>query len=325
MQRRTFMVLVGGAAGWPFATRAQQKRVPVIGYLGLGSPGPFAPLITAFHRGLSDTGYVEGRNVTLEYRWAEDHEDRLAALAADLAGRNVDVLATSGGTLAAMAAKTATSTIPIVFEMGADPVASGLVASLGRPGGNLTGVSILTADLNPKRFELLSELVPRAGIAVLVNPKNAGADRIVRDMQEVARGKSVRLHIHKASGEGEFDTAFASLDPMQVGALLVANDPVFFSHREQLVLLAARYAIPTMYEWREFAEVGGLISYGARLADMNRQKGAYVGRVLAGTKPADLPIVQPTKFDLVINMKTAKTLGLTVPQSLLAHADEVIE
>jgi putative ABC transport system substrate-binding protein len=208
MRRRDLLILGGAAGALPLAARAQQKAMPVIGYLGLASPGPFAPLIAAFHRGLNDTGYIERKNVTLEYRWAEGHEDRLAALAADLVDRKVDVLATSGGTLAAMAAKTATSTIPIVFEVGADPVASGLVASLGRPGGNLTGVSILTADLNPKRFELLSELVPQARvIAVLVNPKNFGADRILRDVQEAARAKSVQLHIGKASGEVEFETA----------------------------------------------------------------------------------------------------------------------
>jgi len=264
--------------------------------------------------------------VAVEYRWAEGHEDRLAALAADLVTRKVDVIATSGGTLAAMAAKNATSTIPIIFEVGADPVASGLVASYSRPGGNMTGVSILTADLNPKRFELLSELLPHAtAIAILVNPKNFGAGRIEADLQEAARAKSLSLHILKAVGEHEFDGAFATLTQSRAGGLLIANDPVFFSRRAQLVLLAARYAIPTMYEWREFTEIGGLISYGTTLADMNRRKGTYVGRILAGTKPVDLPIVQPTKFELVINLKTARALGLTVPQTLLARADEVIE
>jgi putative ABC transport system substrate-binding protein len=327
MRRRELILgLSGAAASFPFAAGGQQKTMPVIGYLSLAAPGPFAPLTAAFRRGLNDTGYIEGRNVTLEYRWADGHEDRLTALAADLVSRKVDVLTTFGGIRAVMAAKTATSTIPIVFEVGADPVAYGLVASIARPGGNLTGVSILTADLNPKRFALLSELIPRArAIAVLVNAGNAGAGRIVTDMQQAGRANRVLLHILSVVGTQEFDSAFASLAQLQADALLVANDPVFFGRRDELVALAARHAIPAMYEWREFAEIGGLISYGTSIAGMYREKGRYVGRVLAGAKPADMPIQQPTKFELVINLKTAKSLGLTVPESLLARADEVIE
>jgi putative ABC transport system substrate-binding protein len=325
MRRRAFLAAMGGAALVPLAGGAQQKRVPVVGYLALTSPGPFAPMLAAFHEGLAEIGFVEGRDVAFQYRWAEGRSDRLPALAADLVAHKVDLIATHGGVLAARAAKEATSTIPIVFETGTDPVAEGLVASMARPGGNLTGVSILTSELNPKRFELLSEMVPEAKvIAILVNPKNASADRVVSDVQKVAQPRGVRIEVVRATFEPEYDPAVAQARA-KAGALLVANDPVFFSRHAQLVALAARHAIPAVYEWREFVEAGGLMSYGTSVAGMHREKGRYVGRVLAGANPADLPVSQPIKFELVINLKTAKALGLTVPQSLFARADEVIE
>ncbi len=324
MRRREVMLLLGGAMAAARALRAQQKAIPVIGYLSSESPGPSAPLVAAFHQGLSETGYVGGQNVAIEYRWAEGSYDRLPGLAADLVGRKVDVILT-GGTPSALAAKSATSTIPVVFIVG-DAVAAGLVPSLARPGGNLTGVSMLTFELMPKRLELLSELVPQAVvIALLVNPNSPAAERIMRDVQEAARAKGVQLHILKAGTEGEIDAAFASLVQLQAGALLVGTDPFFNSRREQLVALASRHAVPANYEWREFAAAGGLISYGPSLRANNRQVGIYVGKILKGAKPADLPVQQPTTFELVVNLNTAKALGLTVPPSILARADEVIE
>jgi putative ABC transport system substrate-binding protein len=325
MRRRELMLLFGGAMTVARALRAQRKATPVIGFLGSTSPGPNALNVAAFHQGLSETGYVEGQNLAIEYRWAEGRYDRLPALAADLVGRKVDVITASGGTPSLRAAKDATSTIAIVF-IGGDPVGEGLVASLARPGGNLTGVSILAAELMPKRLELLSELVPQAGaIALLVNPNNGAAERIIRDVQEAAVAKGVQLHILKAGVEDEFEAAFALLIQLRAGALLVANDPFFFSRREQLVSLAARRAVPAIYELREFAAAGGLISYGTSLTGVYRQAGIYAGKILKGTKPADLPVQQPAKFELVINLKTANGLGLAVPQSILARADEVIE
>jgi putative ABC transport system substrate-binding protein len=323
MKRREFIGIAGGAAAWPLAARGQQKAMPVIGFLSLASPGSFSSNLAAFREGLKETGYIEGQNVVLEYRWADGREDRLPALAAELVGRKVDVIATSGGSRVALAAKSVTSTIPIVFEVGADPVVSGLVASLARPGGNLTGISIMTGDLNPKRFELLSELVPTAKlIAVLVNPQNLGAERVIREVQEAGRAKGVPVQVLRAGSSEDFEPVFSLL---QAGALLVGNDAVFFSRRSELVALAARYAVPAMYEWREFVTAGGLISYGSSVTALFRQEATYVGRILAGAEPADLPVQQPTKFELVINLKAAKALGLTVPQSLLARADEVIE
>jgi putative ABC transport system substrate-binding protein len=325
MRRRELLLFLGGAMTAARALRAQQKAMPVIGYLGNISPGAAAPYLAAFHQGLSETGYVEGQSLAIEYRWAEGGYDRLPALAADLVARKVDVVVASA-TPGIAAAKGATSTIPIVFLGGGDLVAEGLVASLARPGGNLTGISIFGNELNPKRLDLLSELVPHAGvIALLVNPNNSNAGRTVKDVQEVARAKGVQLHILKAGTESEIDAAFVTFVQLHAGALVVGSDPFFNSRREQLVALAARHAVPAIYEWREFAEAGGLINYGPSLTGTWRQVGVYVGRILAGAKPADLPIQQPTTFELVINLKTAKALGLAVPPSILARADAVIE
>ena len=325
MKRRDFIILLAGAmGGWASALRAQQKTMPVIGFLGSTSRG--APFVAAFLEGLAETGYVEGQNAAIEYRWAEGRYDRLPALAAELVKRRVDVIVTQGGIPATRAAKSATSTIPIVFAVGTDPVGDGLVASLARPGGNLTGVTFMMTELMPKRLELLSELVPEAGmIALLVNPKNEDAERTMRDVQEAARVKGVQLLILKAGTESEIDAAFAYFVQLHAGALLVGHDPFFFSRREQLVALASRNAVPAIYENRGYVVAGGLISYGTSLAAANRLAGIYVGKILKGAKPADLPVQQPTRFELVINFKTAKALGLTVPPSILARADEVIE
>src|SRR5437763_8670254 len=329
MRRRELIFLLGGAAtAWPLAARGQQKAMPVIGYLHTGSPDSNSPLMAAFRQGLSETAYVEGQNLAIEYRWAEGSYDRLPAMAAELVGRKVDLIVAPGATPAALAAKNATSTIPIVFRTG-DPVADGLVASLARPDGNLTGVGILGGELTPKRLELLSELVPQAKvIALLVNPNNAGTERIkriIRDTEEAARAKGVQLPILKAGTESEIDAAFASLVQLHAGALLVAADPFLSSRREQLVALASRHAVPAIYAWREFVAAGGLISYGASLTAVFREIGIYAGKILKGAKPADLPVQQPTKFELVVNLKAAKALGLTLPQSMLMRADEVIE
>jgi len=296
----------------------------VVGFLNSTSLEGWAPFVAAFRQGLKETGYVEGQNVAIEYRWAEGHYDQLPALAADLVSLKVDLIMAQSPP-SALAAKSATSTIPIVFRGGADPVGDGLVASLARPGGNLTGVSIAD-DLTAKRFELLSELVPRAEvIALLVNPNNATAERVIRDVQKAARAKGLQLHVLKASSESEIDTAFATLVQVHAGALVVAADPFLSSRREQLVMLASRRAVPSIYAWREFAASGGLISYGPSLISAFRLVGVYAGKVLKGAKPADLPVQQSTTFELVINLKTAKALGLTVPRSMLTRADEVIE
>ena len=326
MRRRDFIkAIAGSAAAWPRAARAQQPGMPVVGFLGTRASGDDPQLLTAFRRGLNEAGYVEGRNVAVEYRFAENQYDRLAALAADLVRRQVALIAANG--VAAQAAKAATATIPIVFIAGFDPVEVGLVASLNRPGGNITGVSILDVELGPKRLELLRELVPAASmIAVLVNPTDpARAETTLRQLQAAAHSLGLQLHALNAGTEGEIDAAFATLVQLRVGALLVASDSFFTSRRVQLVTLSTRHAIPTMYSIRQFAEVGGLMSYGTSLLDVYRQVGVYTGRILKGEKPADLPVQQPTRFELVINLKTAKALGLTVPPSILARADEVVE
>jgi putative ABC transport system substrate-binding protein len=322
--RREFFALLGGGAAWPVAARAQQ-RLPVVGFLNAGSPIPYAKQVSAFEQGLGETGYIKGRNVLIEYRWAEGHNDRLPMLAADLVQRQVAVIAAT--TLpAAPAAKAATATIPIVLLIGGDPVELGLVDSMSRPGGNITGVAVLNVDLIAKRLELLHELVPTTGTAaVLLNPNSAYSKPEAAHVQAAALSAQLQVLLLKATKETEIDSAFANLVQQKVGALIVSADPFFTSRREQLVALAARYRIPTIYQWRDFPEAGGLVSYGADHIDIYRQTGIYVGRVLGGTKPTDLPIVQPTKFELVLNLKTAKALGLAVPQSILLRADEVIE
>ena len=322
MRRRDLPLIVTTIMMGGRAVRAQQKVMPVIGYLVPAGGG--APNLAAFRWGLSETGYVPGQNVTIEYRSAEGSYDRLPALADDLVGRRVDLIV-AVGTTSALAAKNATSTIPIVFS-GSDPVAGGLVAGLAHPGGNLTGFSVLVTELISKRFELLSELVPQARvIALLVNPNSAVAERQTRTAQEAARTKGVQLVILKASVESDIDTAFGSLAQLQAGAIVVGADPFFDSRLEQIVALASHSGVPAIYEWPEFSAAGGLISYGPSLTGVLRQLGIYAGKILKGAKPADLPVQQPTTFELVVNLKTAKELGLTVPPSILARADEVIE
>jgi len=325
VKRRDLLAIVAGAAvTWPLAGLAQ-KGMPVIGYLTAGSPA-LNPTEGPIHQGLSETGYFEGQNVAFEYRWAEGHYDRLPALAADLVGRKVDLIMTSGGTPAALAAQSATSTIPIVFANVGDPVGAGLVASLARPGGNLTGFSVVAVELTGKRLELVSELVPQLGVfAFLANPNNPIAEPTILAVQEAARIKALQLEILKASTESDIDAAFATLVQLHAGALLVNGDAFFFSRREQLVALASHHGVPTIYESREYAASGGLISYGTNLNAVLRQAGIYAGRILNGAKPADLPVQQPTTFELVVNLKTARALGLTIPQSILIRADEVIE
>jgi putative ABC transport system substrate-binding protein len=324
MNRRAFIAGLGGAAAWPLVARGQQPTMPVIGYLDATQPS--YAFIAPFKQGLSETGYVEGRNVAIEYRWAEGKYDRLPALAADLVRSQVTVIAACATSAPGLAAKAATSTIPIVFQTGSDPVKDGLVASMNRPGSNVTGVSRLAVNIEPKRLELLRELSPEATvIGLLVNPTNPRSELVVKQTEEAARALGLGLHVLKVSTEGELDSVFASLVQLGVSALLVAQEPSYFRWHEQIIALAARHAIPATYGQRDYPVAGGLMSYDASGADSFRQVGVYVGRILKGEKPADLPVIQPTKFELVINLKTAKALGLTVPPSVLARADEVIE
>jgi len=326
VRRRAFITLLGGAAAWPLGAQAQQPAVPVVGFLHGASADGAAYQITAFRQGLNQIGYVEGRNVTIEYRWAEGHYDRLPALAADLVAHPLAVIATAGGITSVLAAKAVTKAIPIVFLTGDDPVKFGLVASLNRPGGNLTGVSFLSPALEAKRVELLRELVPTATtIAVLVNPNSPGAQARLEDVREAARLLGQQVRIVNARSEGDFEAAFAGLVQLGAGALIVVSDPLFNNRRDELTALTARRAIPAIYFDREFALAGGLMSYGTNIADAYRQLGVYAGRILKGEKPADLPVVQPIKFELVINRRTAKALGLNIPDKLIALADEVIE
>lgn len=325
--RRKFISALGGAvAAWPLAARTQQPATPVVGFLNSGTPDGFAPMVVAFRQGLNTVGYVESQNLEIEYRWAENQYDRLPALAAELVRRPVDVIAATGGMIAALAAKSATATLPIVFETGGDPVKAGLVASLNRPGGNMTGIMLLIGLLGAKRLELLRELVPAANvIALLVNPTNPVAKAETKDMQDAARALGRQTLVLNATVETDIDAAFATVTQQGAGALVVLADPFFVNRRNQIVTLATRSALPTIYPLREFVAAGGLISYGTSISDVFRQTGVYVGQVLKGAKPADLPVMQPTRFELVINLKTAKALGLTVPQALLVAADEVIE
>jgi putative tryptophan/tyrosine transport system substrate-binding protein len=326
MRRREFITLIGGAAAWPLAARAQQPAMPVVGFLSSRSPNESASAVAAFRQGLTEAGYVEGQNVDIAFRWAEGQYDRLPALAADLARRQAAVIFATGGNPPAFAAKAATATIPIVFITGSDPVEVGLVASLNRPGSNVTGVSLFTSLLVAKRLELLRELVPTATIlAFLVNPNNSNAQPDTRVAHAAAARFGQQLAVLSARTENDIDAAFAILVQRRASALLVNTDSFFLTRRNQIAAQAARHVVPTIHDLREYTAAGGLVSYGTNLADAYRQGGTYVGRILKGEKPHSLPVVQPTKFDLVINLKTAKALGLDVPPMLLARADEVIE
>jgi putative ABC transport system substrate-binding protein len=328
MRRREFAILLcAAAAAWPLALRAQQPALPMIGFLNSGSPADYAPQLAGFRQGLREAGYTEGQNVAIEFRWAESHYDRLPALAADLIRRQVAVIAATGGGVTVMAVKPLTTTIPIVFTSGGDPVQLGIVNSLNRPGGNITGVSLFTGTLAAKRLEVLHQLVPTATvIAMLVNPDNPNAELDRETVEEAARTIGLQIVVLRANNAVEIERAFASLSQYKAGALFVGSDAFFDnSSRDQLITLAAHHAVAASYDWRDVVVAGGLMSYGSNLAEGYRLAGNYTGRILKGEKPADLPVLQPTKIELAINLKTAKTLGLTVPQSLLVAADEVIE
>ena len=326
MRRRQFLALVGAAAVWPTLASGQQPALPVIGFMSGRSPDDSKHLLAAFHQGLGDAGFVEGKNVAVEYRWASGQYDRLPALAADLVKRPVTVIAAVGGDVSAVAAKQATSTIPIVFGMGGDPIKVGLVDSLSRPGGNATGYTLLTSDLEPKRLGLLRDLLPDArAIAVLLNPNFPPAAGQVAALEKAAQATTQRLSIFRVSNDGELNAGLAAVLQQRVGALLVAADPYLDTRRQQLITFAAQNKLPAIYQFREFAVDRGLMSYGPSVTDAYRQAGNYVGQILKGAKPSDLPVLQPTKFELVINLKTAKALGLAIPPGLISFADEVIE
>jgi putative tryptophan/tyrosine transport system substrate-binding protein len=322
----TFLILIGGVFSWSLAASAQSPGGPIIGFLNSGSAGSRGEQFAAFDRGLKEAGYVDGQNVTVEYRWADDDYTRLPSLAAELVRRPVAVLVAGGGPVSALAAKAATKTIPIVFTTVADPVESGLVASLNRPGGNVTGTAGLTSELDAKRLELLHQLIPKTGVfGILVNPNRPGYEAELKELQAKAGDMKLNLVVEKAGAEGEIDTAFEALARQKIDALLVAADPLFNNRRARVIGLATRYAMPAIYQWREFAAAGGLMSYGPSIVDAYHRTGVYVGRILKGAKPADLPVVRPTRFELVINLKTAKALGIDVPYPLLAITNEVIE
>jgi putative tryptophan/tyrosine transport system substrate-binding protein len=326
MKRRAFISLLGGAAAWPFAARAQQAAMPVIGYLSARSPDDTTHLVAAFNKGLGETGFIDGRNVTIDWSWGRGQYEQLPAMAAAFVRRGVALIVATGGEPAALAAKAATSTIPIVFSIGGDPVSQGLAASFSHPGGNTTGFTLLTNQLEPKRLGLLRQFLPQAAIiGFLVNPGFPPSERQLADAQTAARAMGLQIHVLRADADGDIDAAFETITRERIAAVLVAAAPFFDTRRGKLVALAARHAVPAMYHFREFADAGGLVSYGIDPADVYRQVGVYAGRVLKGAKPADLPVMQATKFEFVINLKTARALGLEVPLGLTAAADEVIE
>jgi len=326
IRRRKFITLLGGAAAWPLSARAQQPAIPVVGFLHAGSPEPNVNFVLAFRTGLGKTGYVEGQNLAIEFRWAAGQDARLPEMATDLVRRQVAAIVTPASTPAALAAKAATTTIPIVFTTGGDPISLGLVASLNRPGGNATGVAFMTVELTAKRLSLLHELVPGAArVIALVDPNYALAEAIIKDLQEARATLGLQVEILYAGTAREIDAAFATMVQKRADALLMTASPFFTNRRVQIVTLATRHALPVLYDIREFAEAGGLMSYGPSFRDIYQQAGIYTGRILKGERPADLPVMQPTKFELVINLTTARALGITVPNMLLARADEVIE